>query len=531
MAFSIKGMEVNPANIYANLSPEELVEHALRKGEAIQSDTGALVVKTGHYTGRSPKDRFILDTPEVHDFIAWGATNKPMLPQTFEKLWQKTQGYLDGKDIYVFDGLAGADRAHAKKFRIINELATQNLFVHQLLVRPTEDELANYGEGDYTVVAVPGLKFDPDTDGTESEAAVVLDFPGKRILVAGTGYSGEIKKAVFTTMNYVLPEEDVLPMHCSANVNPKTGSSAIFFGLSGTGKTTLSADPSRAIVGDDEHGWSHDDVFNFEGGCYAKCIDLSEESEPEIYRAVKFGAVAENVTVDETTGKIDFADGSITDNTRVAYPVNFIPNAIESGMASKPDVVFFLTADAFGVLPPISELSPEAAMYHFVSGFTSKVAGTELGVTEPVPTFSSLFGEPFMPRPAGVYAEMLGKRLREGKTKVYLVNTGWAGGSAAEGASRIKLPYTRAMITAALNGSLEDAPRKHDDRFNAEAILEIAGVPSKLLDPKSYWVECGHAAEEYEAQANKLAGLFNRNFAEKHAGMGREIAAAGPRAN
>ncbi len=517
-----------PSKVFDNLAPEELIEHALRNGEGKLNDTGALVVETGEFTGRSPNARFIVDDPAVHDLIAWGNVNRSISPEAFEALWSKAVAYLDGRDVYVFDGLAGADRAYSKRFRVINELASQNLFIHQLLVRPAEDELANFGNGDFTILSVPGLTFDPSVDGTTCKAAVVLDLDGGRILVAGTRYAGEIKKAVFSVMSFILPEEDVLPMHCSANTDPQTGASAIFFGLSGTGKTTLSTDSSRMIVGDDEHGWAADDIFNFEGGCYAKCIDLTEESEPEIYHAVRSGALVENVIMDES-GKIDFSDDAITSNTRVAYPISFIPNAVSSGVAKTPDVVFFLTADAFGVLPPISRLTPEAAMYHFVSGFTSKVAGTECGITEPVPTFSTLFGEPFMPRPADVYAHMLGKRLEDGTTQVYMVNTGWAGGSASEGASRIKLAYTRAMISAALSGDLADAPCRHDEVFNIEAILEVPGVPSELLDPREYWIANGSSAEAYENAANKLARLFHENFSAKHADVDPAIAAAGPR--
>ncbi len=517
------------AIVHRNLTPAPLVEQAIRREEGMLSDTGALVVATGVRTGRSPHDRFIVDSPAVHDSVAWGPVNRPMTQDAFDALWDKALRYLDGRELFVFDGLAGADRAHAKRIRVVNESPAQNLFIHQLLVRPTAAELEAFGQGDYTLLAAPYLLLDPAVDGTDSEAAVALDFASRRILVAGTQYSGEIKKAIFTTLNYVLPDEGVLPMHCSANSDLHSGSVAVFFGLSGTGKTTLSADPARGIIGDDEHGWSDAGVFNFEGGCYAKCIDLTEASEPEIFRAVRFGSVVENVVVDPATRTPDYADGSITDNTRAAYPIDFIPNAVESGTGRTPDVVLFLTADAFGVLPPLSRLSPEAAMYHFVTGFTSKLAGTEVGVTRPEPTFSSLFGEPFMPRPAHVYADMLGQRLHEGGTTVYLVNTGWSGGGAAEGAKRMKLAYTRAMVSAVLNGQLDDATWRHDDVFNVDVPTSLPGCPAEILDPLACWQANGRSAEEYAEAADRLASLFQQNFAEKHADLPAEIAEAGPR--
>ena len=386
---------LNPKAVYRNLEPAQLVEHALRRGEGQLSNTGALCVRTGKYTGRSPNDKFIVDSEGVHDDIAWGKINVPTTQAVFDALYEKMVAYLQNREIFVFDGFAGADSRHTKAFRIVNELASQNLFIHQLLLRPTAEQLADY-KADFTIICVPGFKCDPQRDHTHSEAAIMIDYEKKLVLIAGSQYAGEIKKSVFSVMNYLMPKEGVFPMHCSANIG-KDGDSAIFFGLSGTGKTTLSADPNRKLIGDDEHGWADESVFNFEGGCYAKCIDLTEESEPEIYRAIRFGALVENVIVDPETRRPDYADSSLTENTRVGYPVDYIPNAAIPGVCATPKTVIFLTADAYGVLPPISRLDEKQAMYYFVSGFTSKLAGTERGITSPVPTFSTCFGAPFMP--------------------------------------------------------------------------------------------------------------------------------------
>ncbi len=519
---------IGPKAVYRNLTPAQLTEAALRRGEGKLSSTGALVVTTGKYTGRSPKDKFIVDTPTIHDEIAWGSVNVPISREKFNAIKGKVMAYLQGREVFIFDGMAGADRKYTKKFRIINELASQNLFIHQLLIRPNAEELANYGEPDYTLVAAPGFKCDPEVDGVHSEAAIMIDYEAKMIIIAGSQYAGEIKKSVFSTMNYVMTKEDVLPMHCSANMDPETHDTAIFFGLSGTGKTTLSADPSRMLIGDDEHGWTPEGVFNFEGGCYAKCINLREDKEPEIYHAIKFGSLVENVIMDEETREFDFDDNTLTENTRVGYPVDYISNAAIPGVGGVPKAVVFLTADAFGVLPPISKLTREAAMYHFVTGFTSKVAGTERGITEPVPTFSTLFGEPFMPCDPSVYANMLGAKLDQYGTQVYLVNTGWAGGSAASGAKRMKLAYTRAMVTAALNGELANAETVHDEIFNLEVPTHITNVPDEVLIPKNYWKVCGKTEEEYLESANKLADMFEQNFTKKYANMDAKIVAAGP---
>ena len=518
--------QIKAKNVYKNLTPASLVEEAIKRNEGMLTETGALLVKTGKYTGRSPKDKFIVDSEGVHDKIAWGSVNVATSRETFDAIKQQIIDHLANKDVFVFDGFAGADVKHRRKFRIINEMASQNLFIHQLLVRPNEDELKNFGDPEWTILVAPGLKLDAAKLKINSEAAIMIDYEKNTAVIAGSAYSGEIKKTVFSIMNYIMPiEKNILPMHCSANMDPETHETAVFFGLSGTGKTTLSADPNRKLIGDDEHGWSEDGVFNFEGGCYAKCIDLKEENEPEIYHAIRFGALVENVVMDEKTRKCDYSDGSLTENTRVGYPVEFISNSAIPGVGGIPKVIIFLTADAFGVLPPISRLDKNAAMYHFVTGFTSKLAGTERGVTEPQPTFSTLFGEPFMPLRAEKYAEMLGERLDKYNTKVYLVNTGWTGGPYGVG-TRMKLKYTRAMVTAALNGTIEKSEFIHDDIFNVDIPKEILDCPSEVLNPRETW---GDKAA-YDAQAKKLATMFKENFEKKYPDMPAEIKNAGPKA-
>ena len=523
-----------PKAVYRNLNPAQLTEAALRRGEGSLCENGALVVTTGKYTGRSPEDKFIVDTPTIHDEIAWGKVNKPISREKFDAIRGKLAAYLQGREVFIFDGYAGADKKYTQKFRVINELASQNMFIHQLLIRPTEEELKNYGEPDYTILCAPGFKCDPEVDGVHSEAAIMIDYEAHLIVIAGSGYAGEIKKSVFSTMNYVMTKQNVLPMHCSANMDPETHETAIFFGLSGTGKTTLSADPARKLIGDDEHGWSENGVFNFEGGCYAKCINLKEENEPEIFHAIRFGSLVENVIIDEETRELDFDDASLTENTRVGYPVDYIDNAQIPGIGGIPKVVIFLTCDSFGVLPPISLLSKEAAMYQFVTGFTSKVAGTEIGINEPVPTFSTLFGEPFMPLRASVYAGMLGERIEKYNTKVYLVNTGWVSGPAVnpDGTKnpRMKLRYTRAMITAALNDAYakENVPFTHNDVFNLDvpAFVPGADVPEEIMNPRNLWAD----KDAYDAQAKKLAGMFQKNFETKYPDMPEAIKNAGPKA-
>lgn len=513
---------IHPKNVYYQLSPAELTEKALAAGEGVLTDTGALRVMTGKYTGRSPKDRFIVDEAEIHDQIAWGSVNMPISEEKFDKIYGKIRAYLQHRDIYVFDGYAGADPNYRLNVRVINELASENLFVHQLLIRPEVKELEGFTPG-FTVVAAPGFKCIPEIDGVKTEAAILVSFKNKVVVIAGSQYAGEIKKSVFAVMNYFMPQMNVFPMHCSANVGPG-GDSALFFGLSGTGKTTLSADPKRGLIGDDEHGWSDNGIFNFEGGCYAKTIRLSKEHEPDIYAAIRFGALLENVTLDENRHP-DYDDESVTENTRVGYPVEYIGNTVIPGVAGHPKTVIFLSADAFGVMPPISKLSKEAAMYHFVSGFTARLAGTERGVTEPQPTFSTCFGEPFMPLPASKYAKMMGDKIEEHGSDVYLVNTGWTGGPASGEGKRMKLPYTRAMITAALNGELAKVEYKLDPNFNVMVPQSCPGVPSELLNPRETWKD----KAAYDAMAKKLAGMFVENF-KKYKDMPQHIIEAGPKA-
>ena len=505
--------------IYRNLPVAILTEKALARGEGTLSNTGALVVKTGKYTGRSANDKFIVDTPAVHDEIAWGKVNRPIDNATYDAIYSKVVAYLQNREIFVFDGFAGADKKYMQRFRIINELASQNLFIHQLLRRPTEEDLVDF-KPDYTIIAAPGFKCIPEIDGTRSEAAILVNYEEKMVVICGTQYAGEIKKSVFSVMNYILPKMGVFPMHCSANIG-HDGDSAVFFGLSGTGKTTLSADPNRKLIGDDEHGWADDSVFNFEGGCYAKCINLSKEKEPDIYNAIKFGALVENVVMDPDTREFDFDDASLAENSRVGYPVEYINNAELSGKSqSVPKTVIFLTADAYGVLPPISKLDKNQAMYYFVSGFTSKLAGTEIGITSPVPTFSTCFGEPFLPLDPSVYANMLAEKVEKSGANVYLVNTGWNGTG-----KRMKLAYTRAMITAALNGTLEKAEFVTDPYFGVAVPTTCEGVPSELMIPANTWED----KAAYEAKAKELAKSFVENF-KKYTHMSAEVVAAGPKA-
>ena len=508
---------INAKAVYRNLTPAELTEHALRRGEGTLSTTGALVVKTGKYTGRSAKDKFIVDSEGVHGEIAWGSVNMPISQEKADAIYGKVAAYLQNKDVFVFDGFAGADPKHRKAFRIVNELASENMFIHQLLRRPTAEQLEDFKE-DFVIVAAPGFKCVPEIDGTRSEAAIIVDYEKRRVVIAGSQYAGEIKKSVFSVMNYLMPKEGVFPMHCSANIG-KDGDSAVFFGLSGTGKTTLSADPNRKLIGDDEHGWSEDSVFNFEGGCYAKCINLSAENEPEIYNAIKFGALVENVVMDPETREFDFYDDSLAVNSRVGYPVEYIPNAELSGMGSIPKTVIFLTADAYGVLPPISRLDKNQAAYYFMSGFTSKLAGTEIGVKEPVPTFSTCFGEPFLPLDPALYAGMLMEKVEKTGAKVYLINTGWNGTG-----ERIKLRFTRAMVTAALTGEIEKAEFVTDPVFGVAIPTSVEGVPSEILIPENTWEDKAAYAEKVKT----LATGFIENF-KKYTTASAEIVAAGPK--
>lgn len=511
----------NLGPVRRNLSVAELVEAAVRRGEGLLTASGALRVATGKYTGRSPNDKFVVDTPAVHDKIWWG-NNVPFEPDRFERLYRRLLAYLQQRELFIFDGFAGADPAYRLPIRVINELAWQNLFAHQLFRRPTQEELAEHEPG-FTIIAAPGFKADPAVDGTRSEAFIILDFERRLVLIGGTSYAGEIKKSVFTIMNYLLPQQGVLSMHCSANQGAG-GDVALFFGLSGTGKTTLSADPERLLIGDDEHGWSDAGIFNFEGGCYAKCIRLSYEREPQIWEAIRFGTVLENVILDPQTRVPDYDDESITENTRAAYPLEHIPGAVPSGRGEQPRTVVFLTADAFGVLPPIARLTREQAMYHFISGYTSKLAGTERGITEPQATFSTCFGAPFLPLPPSVYAELLGERINRHGTEVYLVNTGWSGGAYGVG-RRMNLEYTRAMVRAAVSGQLRRVPCTPDPVFKVLVPESCPGVPAAVLRPQEAWAD----KEAYTRTAHSLAARFAANI-KKFSAVSADVLAAGPQA-
>lgn len=510
---------VGVKNIYRNLSVNKLVEHAIINGEGRLTSSGAFNINTGKYTGRSPEDRFIVDHPDIHDDINWGKINVPVSQENFERIYERLLAYLENKNLYIFDGFVGADRRYSMSVRFINELAAQNLFVHQLFIRPKEGELNSF-EPEFTVIAAPGFKANTSIDKTNSEAFVIINIKKRMIIIGGTCYSGEIKKSVFSVMNYILPKKGILPMHCSANVGEE-GDVALFFGLSGTGKTTLSADPNRRLIGDDEHGWSNDGIFNLEGGCYAKCINLSKESEPQIWNAIKFGTLLENVVCDDN-GYEDYGDARYTENIRAGYPVDYIPNAVLEGVGREPNTIIFLAADAFGVLPPIAKLTREQAMYHFMSGYTSKLAGTERGIKEPQVTFSACFGEPFMPLDPVLYAKMLGEKIDRSDVSVYLVNTGWLGGPYGVG-KRIELSYTRAMVTAAINGQLKDVAYEKHPVFNVLIPKSCPLVPDEILNPVSTWKD----RNLYFKKANELAIKFNKNF-EKFKNVSDNIKSAGP---
>lgn len=505
--------------IYRNIPAGSLVEKALLKKEGRLSRAGCLCIETGERTGRSPNDKYIVDHPSIHDKIAWGKVNRPVSPEKFDLVYQQIIDHLSDKDLYIFDGYAGANPKYSYAFRIINEKASQNLFISNLLIKPTPRELQHFQE-DYLILAAPDCKIDKSV-GLNSDVAVMIDYARQIVLIAGTGYSGEIKKSIFCVMNYVLPQRNVFTMHCSANISDE-GDTALFFGLSGTGKTTLSADPKRKLIGDDEHGWSHTSVFNFEGGCYAKCINLSKENEPEIWDAVRFGAVAENVCLFEDTRIIDFNDNSITENTRVGYPLNFIANIAPEGVAPIPKTIFFLAADAFGVLPPISKLDKNSAAYHFVSGYTSKLAGTEDGVTEPEATFSTCFGEPFLPLDPLLYAQQFQRRVKKAGANVFLINTGWVGGSYGTG-KRIPIKFTRAMINAAIDGELDFVSYERDPYFNLNIPKFCPGVPQELLNPKSTWID----KDAYDQTAQKLVKMFQNNF-KQYSNFPEAVINAGP---
>ena len=512
----------NVAVAYWNMTPAELVEEAIVRGEGRLVDSGALAADTGEFTGRSPKDRFIVKDAITENTVWWGDVNIPFDSQKFDLLYLRVCAYLAGKEIFVRDAYACADPKFRTNIRVVTEQAYHNIFANNLFLRPTKEEVLNFSP-EWIIVNAPGFKADPAIDGTRQHNFAILNFTKKIILIGGTGYTGEIKKGIFGVLNFVLPhDKNVLSMHCSANIG-KDGDTAIFFGLSGTGKTTLSADPNRGLIGDDEHGWATDTVFNLEGGCYAKCVDLTKEKEPEIWEAIKFGALLENIVCYEETSTVDFSNISKTENTRVAYPIHHIANAVEPSIASNPKNIFFLTCDAYGVLPPISKLDAGQAMYHFISGYTAKVAGTEAGVTEPQTTFSACFGKVFLPLHPAKYAEMLGKKMKEHQVNVWLVNTGWTGGAYGTG-SRMKLSYTRAMITAALNGALAGVEFEQHPVFGLQMPTTCPNVPSEILNPRNTW----SSAADYDQKANELAQKFIKNFEQYAEGVSPEIVAAAP---
>ncbi len=506
-------------------TPEQLTKATVDRGEGELNDTGALLIKTGEFTGRSPKDKFTVKDELTADSVHWNDFNIAITPEVFDNMHTKIINHMGDKELWVRDAYACADPKYRLNIRIVNEKPANNLFAYNMFLRPEASELDGFVP-EWTILQAPSLKADPAADGTRQHNFAMVSFTKKMILIGGTGYTGEMKKGIFTILNYILPhQKNVLSMHCSANVGAE-GDTAIFFGLSGTGKTTLSADPNRKLIGDDEHGWTPDSVFNFEGGCYAKLIDLSAEKEPEIYNAIRPGALVENVTLVPGTRKIDFASKEITENTRISYPLDFISNALEPSIGKTPKNIFFLTADAYGILPPVSKLTAGQAMYQFISGYTAKVAGTEAGVKEPTSTFSACFGAPFLPLHPGKYAEMLGNKMKETNVNVWMINTGWSGGPYGIG-SRMKLPYTRAMITAALEGKLDNVEFEAHPVFGMMMPKECEGVPSEILNPRNTWADTA----AYDAKADDLAKQFRKNFEKYASGVSEEILAAAPKVN
>src|SRR5579864_6498179 len=512
----------NVSRAFRNLGAEALIEHAIQRREGLLANDGALVVRTGQFTGRSPKDKFIVRDDLTEDAVNWGPVNQPISPHHFERIYSKAVAFLQGNELFVQNCVGGADSGYAIGVRVITQLAWHALFARQLLIRPPRSE-AEKTAADFTILFVPGFQVDPESDGTHSETCIILNFKRRIVLIAGTSYAGELKKSVFTILNHLLPEEGVLPMHCSANMS-RDGQVALFFGLSGTGKTTLSADPDRMLIGDDEHGWSHRGVFNFEGGCYAKCIRLSREQEPQIWKAIRFGTVLENVAFDTETRDLDFNSQEITENTRAAYPLDFIDNAVLPSVGGHPTNIIFLTADAFGVLPPISRLTPEQAMYHFLSGYTAKVAGTERGLgKEPEATFSACFGAPFLPRDPSVYGNLLRDLIAKHDVDCWLVNTGWTGGKYGTG-RRMPIKVTRALLTAALNGSLRKADFRTDKYFGFAVPTSLPGVEPHILDPIKTWAD----KADFDKTARALVGMFQKNFAKFEAQVDADVRAAAP---
>lgn len=513
----------NTDTIYWTLHTPVLYEHAVIRREGRVAHLGPLVVRTGQHTGRSPKDKFVVTEPGTEPHVAFGKVNQPMSEEHFDNLHRRLMAHMQSRELYVQDCFTGTDHTYRMPIRVITETAWHSLFARDMFVQATPEELETHVP-EFTVIQAPTFHADPEQDGTNSEVVVAIHFGRRLVLIAGTQYAGEIKKSIFSVMNYLLPFKNVLPMHCSANYGENSDDVAIFFGLSGTGKTTLSTDPSRTLIGDDEHGWSDQGVFNMEGGCYAKTIKLSATAEPDIYEATrKFGTILENVGFDPDTAHVDLDDDSLTENTRAAYPISHIPRATRKGLGGHPTNIIMLTADAFGVLPPIAKLTPEQAMYHFLSGYTAKVAGTEKGITEPQATFSACFGEPFMVQTPTVYAELLGEKIAKHDVNVWLVNTGWSGGPYGVG-KRMNIAHTRAMIQAVLDGTLKDVPTRHDAVFNLDIPTTCPNVPASLLDPRSTWSDTA----AYDAQAAKLSQMFHQNFTRFTGQISPEIAAAGP---
>jgi phosphoenolpyruvate carboxykinase (ATP) len=515
---------IRDAKAFWNLNPEDLAQISVDKGMAVFTSTGAIALDTGEFTGRSPKDRFIVRDSITENAVWWGDINIGFDPAAFDALCDKVTSYMSGKEVYVRDAFVCADPNYRLNLRVITELPWSNMFAYNMFLRPTEAELID-SNPEWTIINAPGFKANPAVDGTRQHNFAILNFSRKMILIGGTGYTGEIKKGVFSALNFLLPHlHNTLSMHCSANVGEQ-GDTAVFFGLSGTGKTTLSADPNRKLIGDDEHGWSGENtIFNFEGGCYAKCIDLTEEKEPDIFRAIRPGAILENVRFFEDSNEVNYADGSVTENTRVSYPLSHIENIQEPSIGSNPKNIFFLTCDAFGVLPPISKLTPGQAAYQFISGYTAKVAGTEAGITEPQTTFSACFGAPFMPLHPTVYGEMLSKKMQETGVNVWLVNTGWTGGSYGVG-HRMSLKHTRALITEALIGALDNVPFETHEVFGLQFPTSCPNVPNEVLNPRNTWAD----KTAYDRKANDLAARFVKNFSKFADNANADILAAQPK--
>jgi len=514
---------IKSAKIHWNYAPAELYEEILRREEGMLNDTGAIMVDTSAFTGRAPKDKYVVKDDKSETTVWWGDINQPIEPSVFDEVYDEMIKYLYNKELYVRDGFAGADPRYRMGVRFVNTQAWQNLFVYNMFLRPSKGEHEEFLP-QFTVIDAPEFVVDPKRFGIKHSNFALVNLSKNIIIIGGSGYAGEMKKGIFSVLNYVLPhEKHVLSMHCSANIG-QAGDTAVFFGLSGTGKTTLSADPNRKLIGDDEHGWTDEGVFNFEGGCYAKVVNLSKEKEPQIWDAIKFGAILENTRFFPGTRTVDFEDTRVTENTRVSYPIHHIENAAEPSIGGKPKNIFFLTCDAFGVLPPISKLNPGQAMYHFISGYTAKVAGTEMGVTEPSATFSACFGAAFLPLHPTKYAEILGEKMREDKVNVWLVNTGWVGGPYGVG-NRISLKYTRAMITAALEGKLENVDYHEHTVFGVGMPKTCPGVPDEVLSQKAMWK---NDSAFYE-KANDLASRFAKNFEKYAEYANEEILAGGPK--